>query len=84
MIRRTILPLWLLVVVALGSAVAAHPVAASRPPARQGVYPPAGAPGTMFFFSASSFRSERVGYWFNAPDGTIYSKPIPLCGLRFR
>jgi len=51
----------------------AQPVEASLPPDSQSVYPQAGPPGTIFFFSASSFRSERVGYWFNAPDGTISS-----------
>jgi hypothetical protein len=64
-----------LMLVALAGIVAggAVPAQASLPPARASVYPAAGSPGTVFFFSASSFRSERVGYWFNAPDGSVYS-----------
>lgn len=63
-----------MLVILLASVVSfSHPAAASLPPDSQSVYPQAGPPGSMFFFSASSFRSERVGYWFNAPNGKIYA-----------
>lgn len=38
------------------------------------VLPPAGRPSTTFSFFATGFDGgERVAYWFNAPDGTVYS-----------
>jgi hypothetical protein len=38
------------------------------------VAPPAGWPGTNFSFYATGFDGrEKAGYWFNAPDGTIYA-----------
>lgn len=38
------------------------------------VLPQVGPPGTRFSFYATGFsHAERVGYWFNAPDGRVYS-----------
>lgn len=42
--------------------------------ATRNVQPVVGTPGAEFSFFADGFeRRERVGFWFNAPDGTIYS-----------
>ncbi len=54
------------------------PVTESSPPppanTSANVAPGVGAPGTRFTFYATGFKSkEMVGYWFNAPDGRIYS-----------
>jgi hypothetical protein len=54
--------------------LAAHPVQATMPQTPSPhVVPIVGAPGTVFSFTAAPFHSERVGYWFNAPDGTIFA-----------
>jgi hypothetical protein len=38
------------------------------------VVPNVGAPGSRFTFFATGFkRKEIVGFWFNAPDGSVYS-----------
>ncbi len=38
------------------------------------VVPSQGTPGSLFAFSATGFKGgERVGYWFNDPQGQIYS-----------
>jgi len=38
------------------------------------VEPNSGTPGTTFYFFAEGFEdSERVGYWVNAPDETVYT-----------
>jgi len=48
-------------------------VFAQDTPPSQNVAPKVGLPGTEFAFYASGFDgNERVGYWFNAPDGTVY------------
>ncbi len=40
----------------------------------QSVSPPAGPPGTTFSFYSLGFNyREKVGYWFNAPDGRVYA-----------
>lgn len=47
------------------------------PPA--GVSPERGPPGTIFTFYGAGFRqNELVGYWLNAPDGTIIPFAEPL------
>lgn len=47
------------------------------PPA--GVSPERGPPGTVFTFYGTGFReNELVGYWLNAPDGTIIPFAEPL------
>jgi hypothetical protein len=38
------------------------------------VAPPVGPPGTRFAFYALGFNyREKVGYWVNGPDGTVYA-----------
>lgn len=50
------------------------PPAPSGGAVEQSVAPPAGPPGTTFAFYALGFNyREKVGYWFNAPDGRIYA-----------
>ncbi len=72
---RLMIRLVLLLVIGatLGGMPRVEQAKASLPPAQYSVYPEAGPPGTIFFFAASSFESERVGYWFNSPDGRVYS-----------
>jgi hypothetical protein len=74
--HRQILPILsilLITFVAVGALPSAQPAEASLPTPRHSVYPTEGPPGTMFFFSATGFSSERVGYWFNDPNGRIYA-----------
>lgn len=41
------------------------------------VQPESGPAGTMFSFYATDFNDgEAVGYWFNAPDGTLHSNDV--------
>ncbi len=51
----------------------------SDDPAPAGVSPERGPPGTVFTFYGTGFRNnELVGYWLNAPDGTIITFDEPL------
>ncbi len=68
---------WILAIVAVALLLPAVFVAAPRAVVAQddkNVSPKAGPPGTEFTFFATGYDGEeRVGYWFNDPDGRIYS-----------
>lgn len=41
-----------------------------------GVVPAEGLPGVRFsFYATDFFDHERVAFWYNAPDGTVYGDP---------
>lgn len=49
-------------------------VPATEDPGVQGVNPQADTPGSQFTFFANGFkRLEHVGFWFNAPNGEVYT-----------
>lgn len=56
-------------------APSARPDTPAEPaPAPSNVEPNQGGPGTTFFFFASGFDDDEwVGYWLNAPDGSLVS-----------
>lgn len=74
-----LLAIALLLIVGGGPAVArenviTHAQRESNDETEKNVAPRVGPPGTTFSFYATGFHSrEKVGYWFNAPDGKVYA-----------
>ncbi len=84
MIYRLLRPLgmFVLLIGMLAIALPQH-AHASLPTPSSSVFPQEVTAGSMVGFTATGFRSERVGYWFNAPDGSIHSNNYRYAAYAF-